>query len=168
MPREIFGNKLPPIEESKNSDIFHNIITNGTYVFDNGEWEVVPETPEPSLPEPTIADAGKAIVVGEDGKYELGEGGGGTGGGALIVHIDGEALDKTYKEIVDAISNGQVVLIYSGANPTGSEDDALLIENVYEIAYYDEVGYTVKMARNDDIYATNTIDGYPTFYSAPN
>ena len=34
----IFGNALPPVEESHVGDIFHNIITGYTYQFDNGAW----------------------------------------------------------------------------------------------------------------------------------
>lgn len=93
MPREIFGNELPPIEESKVSDIFHNIITNEIFVFDNGEWKVAPEEPDPSLPTPSIADAGKAVVVGEDGKYELGEGGGG-GSSVVILTKNGTSFNR--------------------------------------------------------------------------
>lgn len=61
------------------------------------------------LPTPTIADVGSVVVVDEDGKYALGEAGGG-----LIVHITPEenvdsltlTLDKSYSEIKTAILAG--------------------------------------------------------------
>ena len=118
MPREIFGNELPPIEESKVSDIFHNIITNEIFVFDNGEWKAAPEEPDPSLPTPSIADAGKAVVVGEDGRYELGEVGGGGGEESVLKcvgNFDAETgnitLDKTYAEIIAAVQGGKMVFV---------------------------------------------------------
>ena len=81
MPRDIYGNTLPTVEESRDSDIFHNIITNKDYVFDNGEWNELPQDPSGSsdLPTPEAGDAGKAVVVGEDLSYTLGQASGGSG-----------------------------------------------------------------------------------------
>lgn len=74
MVREIFGNELPPTEVSKDSDIFHNQLTNEDYVFDNGKWNLLPQQPEPespTIPEPSVEDAGKVIAVNDLGEYEL-------------------------------------------------------------------------------------------------
>ena len=74
MVREIFGNELPPTEVSKDSDIFHNQLTNEDFVFDNGKWNLLPQQLEPenpTIPEPKVADAGKVLTVNSAGKYEL-------------------------------------------------------------------------------------------------
>ena len=73
MIRETFGAQLPPVEESHVGDRFYNTAEDKHYVFDDGEWQAIPETPEPSLPTPTPSDAGKALVVGEDGGFSLGQ-----------------------------------------------------------------------------------------------
>ena len=99
MIRETFGAQLPPIEESHVGDRFYNTAEDKHYVFDDGEWKAIPETPEPSLPTPTPSDAGKALVVGEDGVFTMAP----TGSG--VVHCrerDDDARPNPY--LVD-ISN---------------------------------------------------------------
>lgn len=39
---------------------------------------------------------------------------GGSGGGALIVHVINGTLDKTWKEISDAVESGSVTVFYDG------------------------------------------------------
>lgn len=41
MFRDIYGNTLPPVSESRVTDRFHNMITNKTYVFNDGKWEEI-------------------------------------------------------------------------------------------------------------------------------
>ena len=103
------------------------------------------------LPTPTIADAGKAVVVGDDGSYELGEAGGGE---ILIVNITGDPLDtqtlaKSYKDIADAISADKVV-IFKAASPVGysfMELSSIMIndqdESPYLVYLYSEFEGTI-------------------------
>lgn len=74
------------------------------------------------LPTPTVEDAGKAVVVDEEGKYALIEGGG--GGGTLTVTVSGtptsRTLDKNYKEITEAITNGITPIFVSTVSLPGS------------------------------------------------
>lgn len=77
MPRNIFGNSLPPVEASRDSDIFHDQQTNKDYVFDNGQWNELPQqASSSSLPQPSVEDAGKVLRVNPTGRYELGSEGG--------------------------------------------------------------------------------------------
>lgn len=74
------------------------------------------------LPTPTVADAGSVVVVDEQGKYALGEAGG--GGGILTVTVSGtptsRTLDKNYKEITEAITNGITPIFVSTVSIPGS------------------------------------------------
>lgn len=64
------------------------------------------------LPTPTVADAGKAVVVDDEGKYALGEAGGGDN--LFIVNFtlvdDALTADKTFNEILTAFNAGKVIL----------------------------------------------------------
>ena len=65
------------------------------------------------LPKPTVEDVGKAVVVDEEGKYTLGEGG--SGGNVLSVEVSGNpatglTLNKSYKEIHDVLTDGGLVI----------------------------------------------------------
>ena len=81
MPREIFGTQLPPAEESKISDIFHNQTTNETYVFDNGEWTLKEQEGDGSVEVVTInfatqtasMTASEIITAVRSGKLILGK-----------------------------------------------------------------------------------------------
>ena len=74
MQRDIYGNTLPLVTDSRDGDIFHNLITGKNYVFDNGEWNELPQEPPvpgPEIPIPAITDEGKVLGVDEEGKYTL-------------------------------------------------------------------------------------------------
>lgn len=78
----------------------------------NGEDALVSESALEGqlLPPPSAEDAGKAVVVSENGKYELAE----AGGGPYIVHRvfeDGgiTRLDKTWNEIKTALATNVVL-----------------------------------------------------------
>lgn len=85
-------------------------------------------------------------VIDEVGSSGGGSGGGGSGGGndTLIVHITGSygnfAFDKTYDEIVEAVSNGRYVMLADEsnklvANLTNTEDgNGCVFTNCYATA----------------------------------
>lgn len=66
---DIYGNVLPT--EARVGDVFHDQITNKTYIYDDGEWQEMPQKPETQVPTPTSSDNGKVLGVDEDGKYVL-------------------------------------------------------------------------------------------------
>lgn len=81
-------------------------------IVDEATWNNILAMGENPLPEAKVADAGKSVVVGDDGKYELGEGGS-SGGGVLVVEEDENAtLNKTWQEIFDAMLTGGCVFRY--------------------------------------------------------
>lgn len=107
------------------------------------------------VPSPSVEDAGKVIVVGEDGKYELGEGG--TGGGVLTVHLDDGTgtFDKTYKEIVDALESNKYVQVINGAFEEGYTSAWY---TVYYISSIDSLTVTLT---NGDSFTADTPEDYP-------
>ena len=123
MPRDIYGNTLPLVSDSRDSDRFHDQRTGKDYVFDNGEWnELTQSTPAPAgptIPEPEEGDAGKAIVVGDDLSYELGTVSGGGDSTLFLIRctiefVDGftnYTLDATYQNILDEVEAGKFPLI---------------------------------------------------------
>lgn len=68
------------------------------------------------LPTPTVADAGKAVVVDAEGKYALGEAGGGGSEDIFIVTITYNAgtssytADKTFAEIESAMTRKKIII----------------------------------------------------------
>ena len=80
-------------------------------------------------------------------------GGGGTGGGVLVVNDVNGTLDKTWKEIYDAITGGKICLI--ATNESGA--DILFVAT--SIATDNNTMYVVKV--EDNMYTTNTEGGYP-------
>lgn len=111
------------------------------------------------LPTPTVADAGKAVVVDEEGKYALGE----TGGGGLVITRsavdDNNVLDKTYKQIYDAILSGITPIILVSA-----EEMAGL--NGYIIDYIS--GMYISNDGGGDIYEVSTTTNYSYISSSEN
>ena len=125
MPRNLYGNSLPSVAESRDSDIFYDINTGKSYVFDNGQWNELPQTtpepPGPEIPTPAAGDAGKVLKVGEDLSYELGEGGGSGYSGVPVLKTTKDNTDDvgTYIEgisenlgfILVQVAFGEVTLL---------------------------------------------------------
>lgn len=86
--------------------------------------------------------------------YNGSGGGGGTGGGVLVCTEDENGtLDKTWKEIYDAITGGKICLI--ATNEFGRD----ILSVVTSIATDNNTMYGVLSAEN--LYITNTEGGYP-------
>ena len=91
------------------------------------------------LPVATESDAGKSVIVNESGEYALGEGSGGSGGGAFIISYDHSehtvdpsnqaemtiyVYDKTFAEANEAIRAHIPVYVYT------ANDDLAVLEYV--------------------------------------
>lgn len=90
------------------------------------------------LPTPTVADAGSVVVVDNEGKYALGEAGGGGDEifwGAATVGDAGVTLNKNYNEIMGALDSGMVpIFIINGEFPSYLYFSRASAEsNVYEV-----------------------------------
>ena len=110
------------------------------------------------LPEATEEDAGKAVVVEDDGSYGLDSVSGGGGSLILTMTLDAQeeygTLNKTYNEIKTAIEAGIIpYLIRSVA----SAEFVLDFVTYYGYNLADCGGYYVVLG--DTIFASETTDG---------
>lgn len=92
-------------------------------------------------------------------------GGGSTGGGVLVVHTDADtgALDKTWQEIRDATTNGQIPVIYE----VGDDYSTLYyVVSANNLSLYGE-GYMVEAmtiaggAFSNNEWVADSASGYP-------
>ena len=82
--------------------------------------------------------------------------GGGSTGGVMIVHMNGNRLDKTWQEIFDAIRSGMLVMLNS---VTEAEDFTSANNEFIQGASYVDDTYNVYIGV--DNYFTTSSDGYP-------
>lgn len=86
------------------------------------------------LPKPTVADAGKAVVVGEDGKYTLGDGGVDSPIVIMKMLKTETTADMTFEEVVNALKADKIVVLrVYGAPP----QHAFMFEEYYCYGFYD-------------------------------
>lgn len=111
------------------------------------------------------ADKGKYLHANEStGDLEWATAGGGSGGGVLVVHeVDG-ALDKTYKQIVDALHANGVILEWT--HEDGSIEVYLVIDygnvnNVYLITFHSDSA-TSSAGGESHYYVAESENSYPT------
>lgn len=123
-------------------------------------------------PPPSAEDIGKTVVVDENGKYTIAEAGGGSSGGAFIVHVDDETstLDKTWAEINTAIATQPVILLLDHGDSLSHDRkvcyivetsivfDRRNVYDVYAIEYEFGVSAVSIMKR---AYQTMDENGYP-------
>lgn len=109
------------------------------------------------------ADKGKYLHANEStGALEWAEGG--SGGGVLVVHEVGGALDKTYKQIVDALHANGVILEWTLED--GSIDVYLVVDygnvnNVYLITFHTDAA-TSSAGGKSHYYVAESENSYPT------
>lgn len=118
-------------------------------------------------------DADKVLKVNQEGTdVEWAEGGG--GGGSMLVHVDltfdgasiaSAHLDKTWKEIHDALLAGKTVsFLY-----VCEEDGYIVSFSLKEMGFEDGDGYFIEFANGDgvvyntDVFYTDSEDGYPGY-----
>lgn len=85
-----------------------------------------------------------------------GGGGGGSGGGYLAVHSNDGVLDKTWKEINDALVEGKYVCLVQISDETKHK--------INFITWYDGSEYYVEI--NGNSYVTDSENGYPILESS--
>jgi hypothetical protein len=127
------------------------------------------------IPSSSVADAGKALVVGEDGVPIWGSGGGGSGGGSgggvLVVNevydesTDTVTLDKTWQEIRDA--NYAIIKSDDGSNEINIYQIASIGYVPFKQEYHVYVYVPVQAEDSGQFvivrgsYVTQSADGYP-------
>ena len=125
-------------------------------VTETGEYGL--STVESGLPVATAEDAGKVVAVDDSGEYELAV----PSGGVLVITAtafgNGGTLDKTYSEIVAAISAGKVPMV---ALPDFGY--SILLSCFYVNEYSVEV-YGGKTS-DDVLFTSDTADGVLTYSS---
>lgn len=105
------------------------------------------------LPTPTVADAGSVVVVDEQGKYALGEGGGISAPFITTVN-DQDVLDKTYLEIKTAFLNGLNVFMCE-------IDEEEELEFYYPLSVITTVGIVYSVVFNGTTYSASSENDYP-------
>lgn len=85
--------------------------------------------------------------------------GSGSAGGVMVVHLNGNRLDKTWQEISDAMRSGMPVMVNSVADV---EDSLEVSNNWVNVARHNGDDDFVVLINNDS-YETNSSDGYPTY-----
>lgn len=120
------------------------------------------------LPTPTVADAGSVVVVDNEGKYALGEAG---GGGTIVNIVDNGGtleLDKSYNEIKAAVLAGNnITILEEGDIPGGYVAETSLLVSVYAntgagqyiITLFKVVADGQDWKLDVDSYASTTADG---------
>lgn len=111
-------------------------------------------------PEATSSDAGKALIVGQDGKPEWGE-----GGSVFKLHIDYDfpsnsyTVRESYDEVYNAIINEKIIMVideYEYEPPGGAYKMAYPPASVQSInnfnGYQINTVYTQLPSRNSKIY----------------
>ena len=114
------------------------------------------------LPEVTASDKGKYLKANEStGDPEWADGG--SGGGVLVVHeVDG-ALDKTYKQIVDALHTNGVILelaLESGTIMVYLVTDYGEVDGVYPITFHTNSN-AINSGGTFHYYFAESENGYP-------
>lgn len=107
MQREIFGNKLPPIEESHVGDRFYDMDEDKHYVFDDGKWILKEQE-----------DGGNEVI------FEITNVNTTTAGHA--VRINSADINTTWSELTSAITNGKKVVLRA---IMGSSSTATIFES---------------------------------------
>lgn len=110
----------------------------------------------------------KATDIILAGMFAGGGSGGGGGGtsGVLALHSDENAtLDKTFREIVEAIDAGKFVFI-SGVNGE-PEEYSRWLDSIVETYYYSgDQKYYVGSTNSNGLYVAASLDDYPTWVDA--
>lgn len=122
------------------------------------------------LPSFNENDKGKVLTINSESGalgWEEGSGGGGTGGGVLVVNMNAGTLDKTWKEISDAISEKPVIILFA----MGYDTTVLYVVGVQQASKPGEKYYVTAFSPIEDYassivtLAANTSGDYPAIQS---
>lgn len=135
------------LADPKDGDTIVYDATAGMWVAGTGGDSFDPDITNPQDGDTLVYDASEQKWVNGSG--------GGSGGGYLALHEDETgALDKTWKEIYDALTEGKYVsLLISNA-----ENEI----NQYKVSTYSEDGIYVVNVGTYGEYTTNSENGYPS------
>ena len=142
---------------AENGATFFEMDTNKTYMYDkeNAQWrEIEIGGSSSELPSVTAEDDGDVLTV-VSGAWAKATPSGGGGGVLAIGFSDENTLDKTWKEIHDAVSDGKLpFVIFVGEDEIGTG----LVMSVYE-----ESGYCIDIMFSEMLtFSAETENGYPT------
>lgn len=108
---------------------------------------------------PTGGTAGQVLAKKSGTSYDTEwvdqSGGGGSTGGVMVVHLNGDTLDKTWQEIFDAMKSEMPVMLSNVANFEGF----LSADNAWVNSAYIDNGYKVFIGIDE--YSATSSDGYP-------
>ena len=110
--------------------------------------------------EPTNWKSGDVVTSAKLNKLEQGVAN--AGGGALVVHssdADSPVLDKTWKEISDAVSAGQIVIVLNSYGDIGYLS-AVPLYAVETETYFVHFFYS---GNAQDTFVTDSENGYPVW-----
>lgn len=103
---------------------------------------------------PTTWAAGDTVTAAKLNKLEQGVA---SSGGGLVVHSDENGtLDKTWKQISDAVENGAIPYMISG------DDEAKYVTILSQVLAYDDGGVMHYVANFGYNYQTDSENGYPS------
>ena len=116
------------------------------------------------VPSVEDADKGKYLHANEStGDLEWATAGGSGGGGVLVVHDVGGALDKTYKQIVDALHANGVILEWTherGIIEVYLVADYGVVDSLYLITFHTDSSETAPSGKKH-YYVAESENGYP-------
>ena len=113
-----------------------------------------------TLPDASTATDGDTLVV-DDGEWVIGSGGGGgTGGGAMVATATQSGayvpLDKTWKELADAMESGIVPVILYNDGTNKYKETVTMINETSDLYSVSTTSFTFEV---------DTETGYPSYYA---
>lgn len=102
-------------------------------------------------------DGDTLIYNAAEQKWVSGSNNGDSGGGNLVVHDNNGTLDKTWKEIHDALGAGYYTIVLYYTESSEQFEQIQIIDAYKEDNYYVKVG----IAMLAKIYMTDSKNGYP-------
>lgn len=143
-------NLLMLVSEPQDGDVLKYDAANGIWVAGTGGGSFEPDITDPQDGDTLVYDASEEKWVNGSG--------GGSGGGSFVIHDDGTGtLDKTWKEIHDALVAGMFVAVVS------SFDEGVGYNIIYQ-AVNIEGTYSVDSVDGAN-FSTDSENGYPSVVS---
>lgn len=153
-----YSSYVVTVSTTSNNDVVRVMVepldVKTTDAFRSAVKKVAPQAPN-ELPAVTDVDAGKVLTVNNSGVWVAQTPA--SGGGVLVVTRTAGTLDKTWQEIVDAMSTTGAVLAHYG---DGSIDNLITFRSAD--VHQKSGEYTVSTGDGiTDIYVASSASGYP-------